>query len=64
MYSPEIKPDKVQALYQLKLKTGKRMTVLVDEAIAEYLARQSEKGGLAEESKQYQSENPEKEKPV
>ena len=37
MYSPEIKPDKVQALYQLKLKTGRRMTELVDEALTSYL---------------------------
>ena len=37
MYSPEIRPDKVQALYQLKLKTGRRMTELVDEALKSYL---------------------------
>lgn len=38
MYSPEIKPEKVQALYRLKLRTGRPMTELVDEAIARYLA--------------------------
>lgn len=64
MYSPEIKPEKVAALYQLKLRTGKRMTALVDEAIGEYLAKQSEKGVVAEESKHYQSKNSEKEKPA
>lgn len=37
MYSPEIRPDKVRALYQLKLKTGRRMTELVDEALTSYL---------------------------
>lgn len=37
MYSPEIRPDKVQALYQLKLKTGKKMTELVDDALTRYL---------------------------
>ena len=42
MYSPEIRPDKVRALYQLKLKTGRRMTELVDEAIAEYLKQQED----------------------
>ena len=47
MYSPEIKPEKIKALYQLKLKTGKNMTVLVDEAIGEYLAKQN--GGVAAE---------------
>jgi|GEM_PF-2739390 len=64
MYSPEIKEEKIRALYQLKLKTGKKMTVLVDEAIGEYLAKHIEKGGLAEKDRQYQPENPEKEKPV
>jgi hypothetical protein len=40
MYSPKIKPEKVKALYQLKQRTGKKMTKLVDEAIAEYLQQQ------------------------
>ena len=42
MYSPEIKSEKVKALYQLKLKTGRRMTCLVDEAIDDYLAKHSQ----------------------
>lgn len=40
MYSPEIRPDKVRALYQLKLKTGKKLTELVDDALARYLKEQ------------------------
>jgi hypothetical protein len=40
MYSPEIKPDKVKALYQLVI-TGKRMTVLVDEALEKFLKEQA-----------------------
>lgn len=43
MYSPEIKPEKVEALYQLKLKTGKTLTTLVDEAVSEYLVRETGK---------------------
>ena len=39
MYSPEIKPEKVRQLYQLKLRTGKKMTQMVDEAVGEYIAR-------------------------
>lgn len=39
MYSPEIKPEKVRQLYQLKLRTGKQMTRLVDEAVEDYLAK-------------------------
>ena len=42
MYSPEIKPEKVRALYQLKLKTGRRITSLVDEALGDYLAKHSQ----------------------
>ena len=42
MYSPEIKAEKVRALYQLKLKTGRRMTSLVDEALDDYLAKHSQ----------------------
>lgn len=60
MYSPEIKQEKVQALYQIKQKTGKNLTTLVDEAIGEYLARHIEKGTLADETKSYQPESPEK----
>lgn len=37
MYSPEIKPELVKMLYQLKLKTGKKMTQLVCEAVTMYL---------------------------
>lgn len=40
MYSPEIKPEKVRQLYQLKLRTGKKMTRLVDEAVGDYIAKQ------------------------
>lgn len=39
MYSPEIRPEKVRQLYQLKLRTRKKMTRLVDEAIGDYLAK-------------------------
>lgn len=48
MYSPAIKPEQVRTLYQLKIKTGKKMTELVAEAIREYLARHSQ---IAEEVK-------------
>jgi len=41
MYSPEIRPDKVKALYQLKLITGKRMTALVDDALEKFLKEQN-----------------------
>jgi hypothetical protein len=44
LYSPEIRPEKVRELYQLKLKTGRKMTELVDEALGQYLAREL-KGG-------------------
>jgi len=64
MYSPEIRAEKIRALYQLKLKTGKKITVLVDEAIGEYLAKHIGKGGLTNENEQYQPENQKKEKPV
>lgn len=43
MYSPEIKPERVAALYQLKIKTGKAMTTLVDEALRQYIARENNK---------------------
>ena len=53
MYSPQIKPEKVKALYQLKLKTGKKLTKLVDEALESYLKDQhrsyvgeAQKGGV------------------
>ena len=39
MYSPEIRPEQVKAPYQLKLKTGRKMTELVEEALAEYLKK-------------------------
>lgn len=39
MYSPEIKPERIRQLYQLKLRTGKKMTRLVDEAVEDYLAK-------------------------
>lgn len=42
MYSPEIKPEQVKELYQLKLKTGKKMTKLVQEAIEKYLNERRE----------------------
>lgn len=44
LYSPEIRPEKVRELYRLKLKTGMKMTELVDEALGQYLARER-KGG-------------------
>jgi len=37
MYSPKIKEPLVRALYQLKQKEHKPITVLANEAIAEYL---------------------------
>jgi len=37
MYSPKIKEHQVRALYQLKKKVKKPMTVLVEQALNEYL---------------------------
>ena len=45
MYSPEIKPEHVQKLYQLKLKTGKKMTELVKEALELYLKQRNKEYG-------------------
>ncbi|WKZ69156.1 MAG: hypothetical protein QY331_14440 [Melioribacteraceae bacterium] len=39
MYSPKIKEEYVPLLYQLKQKVKKPMTVLVSEAIAEFLTK-------------------------
>ena len=43
MYSPKIKEEHVKALYQLKLIEKKPMTVLVFEAIQNYLNLKSNK---------------------
>jgi hypothetical protein len=40
MYSPKIKEEYVVELYRLKLKRGRAMTKLVNEAIREYLEKQ------------------------
>ena len=37
LYQPKIHSDKIRGLYQLKVLTGLPMTVLVDQAIAEFL---------------------------
>ena len=39
MYSPKIDEDLVRAMYQIKLKIGKAITVQANEAIAEYVKR-------------------------
>jgi predicted transcriptional regulator len=38
-YSPQIKGDLIKRLYQLKQKEKRPMTILVNEAITEYLTR-------------------------
>lgn len=38
MYSPEIRPELVKSLYQLKLKEGRPITKIANEAIEIYLA--------------------------
>jgi hypothetical protein len=43
MYSPEIKEEFVQRMYQLKLKTGKKITEQANEAIKEWLDREERK---------------------
>jgi hypothetical protein len=37
LYQPKIHSDKIRGLYQIKLLTGIPMTVLVDQAISEFL---------------------------
>ena len=37
LYQPKIHSDRIRGLYQLKLLTNLPMTVLVDQAIAEFL---------------------------
>jgi hypothetical protein len=39
LYQPKIHSERIRSLYQLKLLTGIPMTVLVDMAICELLAR-------------------------
>jgi len=39
MYSPKINENLVSAMYQIKLKVGKAITVQANEAIAEYVKR-------------------------
>ena len=39
MYSPKIDEELIRALYQLKQKTKRPMTVLVNEAVMEYLIK-------------------------
>jgi len=38
MYTPKLSEDLVRALYQLKLRTKKPMTKLLNEAVREFLA--------------------------
>lgn len=39
MYSPKIKEDLIQKMFQIRQKTGKAMTKQVNEAIQEYLVK-------------------------
>lgn len=39
MYSPKVNEEYIPVLYQLKQATGKPMTLLVNEAISEYLGK-------------------------
>lgn len=41
MYTPKLSEDIVRKLYQLKLKTGKPITVLANTIIKEYLEKQT-----------------------
>ena len=38
MYTPQLADDLVRALYQMKLRTKKPMTKLLNEAVREFLA--------------------------
>ena len=38
MYTPQLTDDLVRALYQLKLRTKKPMTVLLDMAVREFVS--------------------------
>ena len=38
MYTPKLSEDLVRALYQMKLRTKKPMTKLLNEAVREFLA--------------------------
>ena len=44
LYQPQIRGDRIKALYQLKLLTGLPLTVLVDMAIARLLDDHSRVG--------------------
>lgn len=37
MYSPKIREDLIRAMYQIKQKTGKKITQQANEAIEEYI---------------------------
>ena len=41
MYSPKIKEEYVRRLYQLKLREGKPITTLANEAISAYLSKKA-----------------------
>ena len=41
MYSPKISEELVRLLYQLKIKTGKPITVLANSIIKEYFEKQT-----------------------
>lgn len=43
MYSPKIKDKLVMEMYQIKLKTGKKITQQANEAIIEYLNKFNQK---------------------
>ena len=45
MYQPAMRPDQVRSLYFLKRQRRKPMTVLVREAVDEYLQRHGEQHG-------------------
>ena len=44
MYSPKINEDLVRALYRLKQTTKRPMTLMVNEAVAIYLTKETENG--------------------
>jgi hypothetical protein len=45
MYQPAMRPDQVRSLYYLKLHQRRPMTLLLREAVDEYLQRQRQQHG-------------------
>ena len=50
LYQPKIHSERIRKLYHLKQDTGKPMTVLLDQAIDEYVERHGTIYSLVEES--------------